>query len=70
MNIDWSDIGYKAFWTGLSAVLGVLLVATGDLDTWWAVPATMAINSALAWVRQRVAESTTDTNDPFPPEPA
>ena len=57
VTTNWRDVAFKAAWTGIAAVLGYALVAISPLDTWWALPATMVINAALAYVRQRVGET-------------
>lgn len=57
-NVNWRNIGLKAFWTAVSAVLGVLVVFLADAPYGWAPVAIVVANSVLAWVRERVGETT------------
>jgi len=45
---------YKTFWTAVSAVLGVLVVAVADLPYWWAAALIPVINAAHAYVREQL----------------
>jgi hypothetical protein len=66
MNLNIKDIFYKLFWTGVSAVLGAALVYVTSLDPplTWAPIFTLAINAALAWVRQMTGETPPDLPPP------
>lgn len=57
--MDWNDVAYKTFWTALSAVLGVLVVALADAPYAWAPVAVAVINGALALLRQKASPEPT-----------
>jgi hypothetical protein len=57
--MDVRDLGFKVFWTALSAVLGVAVVALTDAPYAWAPVAVAAVNAALILVRQKTGETST-----------
>lgn len=65
--MNYKDIGYKALWTGISAVLGYLLVVATPVTAAWGPVAVVLINTALAFVRQQLGATPPDapTNGVF-----
>jgi len=62
--MNYKDIGFKAVWTGVAAVLGYLLVVVPDLPTVWAPVITLLLTAALAYVRQRTGKTPPDLGTP------
>jgi hypothetical protein len=58
MDVNLRNIALKTFWTAVSAVLGVLAVYLVDAPYGWAPLAIAVVNFALAWVRERLGETT------------
>jgi hypothetical protein len=62
--VNYKDILYKVFWTGVAAVLGTLATVLVDIDAVWSPFAIMAVNYLIAWLRQY--NGTTAPNLPPP----
>jgi hypothetical protein len=58
MDVNLRNVAFKAFWTAVSAVLGVVLVWLASAPYGWAPVAIVVINAILAWVRERVGQTT------------
>ncbi len=54
MNESLSDIGYKAWWTAVAAVLGYLGTVTVDVGAEWTPIVTTVATAVLVAVRQWV----------------
>jgi hypothetical protein len=59
-GVNVKDLAFKAAWTGVSAVLGYLATEIAAIGAAWAPLAAMAVNVALAWVRQKVGATPPD----------
>lgn len=63
---NWKDLLFKAFWTAVSAGLGVIAVVVADLDVAYAPVIAAAVNYVLAYVRQQTGETPPDLGTPVP----
>lgn len=52
-TVNYKDLLFKIFWTGVAAMVGALGATIADISTWWAVPATMLVTWVLALARQK-----------------
>jgi hypothetical protein len=59
-QVNWKDMLFKAFWTGVAAALGVLGVEVSDLDVAYAPILIAGINYVLAFVRQQLGATPPD----------
>jgi hypothetical protein len=55
---DLNDVGYKAFWTAVAAVLGYVSTLTIDVGPEWTPIVTTVATAVLVAARQWVAKRT------------
>jgi hypothetical protein len=58
MGANLRNVAFKAFWTGVSAALGFIVVWLASAPYAWAPLAIVVINVVLAYTRERTGETT------------
>jgi hypothetical protein len=62
--MNWKDLGFKAFWTGVAALAAILTTANTTLTQWWAIPLASLATLVLAYARQQTGETPPDLGTP------
>lgn len=55
--MDYQNVATRAAWTGVQAVLALLIVEVGEVSLWWAAPLALTLSAAKTWVAERLSKA-------------